>query len=245
MLSGSSTAFSEEQVSSIYPDGIQRIFWHQARNRLIIHYLRKWKAEPLLEIGAGRGIVLQALLQEGWVARGIELGQATPLIETLPILYGMNVFDMEVEEAAKYRAIALFDVIEHIPDRVNFLKEIRSKFPNMRYLYLTVPASPELWCNYDEFCKHYLRYTPSLFQQELKAAGYRIIFQRYFFHLLYWIIWLTLRVRRRRSEYFLPPKGPLSWVHKLIGWYFFWEGRLLPASWRGASIIAVAEPLSS
>ncbi len=59
------TAFSETQQFHIYPPGIERNFWHTARNRLIAYYLNRYRAEPILEIGAGTGIVVHALRQKG------------------------------------------------------------------------------------------------------------------------------------------------------------------------------------
>jgi hypothetical protein len=237
------TAFSSVQNLQVYPDGVERNFWHTARNRLLVNYLQKYRAEPLLEIGAGRGLVLAALRAAGWDAQGVELSETSPRWPDLPIWYGQDAFTLPVSTREQYRSIALFDVLEHIPERVAFLHSLRDHFPRMKYLYLTVPAAPELWSNYDEFCKHYLRYTRATLQEELLKAGYKVVFQRYFFHSLYWAIWLALRIGKKREERFTPPTGLMAWVHKAIGMAFYAEGRLLPPSWRGSSLLAVAEPL--
>lgn len=238
----SSTAFSDVEWQTLYPEGFERYFWHIARNSLISYYLHRWRAEPLLEIGAGRGPVLAALRKAGWKAYGVELAQMPPLSSDLPIRYCQDVFLLPEKERLTYKSLALFDVIEHLPERVKFLEDLRRVFPHMRYLYLTVPARPEIWSDHDEFNKHFLRYTPAKLYEELSEAGYHIVFWRYIFHALYWVIHLNLRIRRKINPQINPPRGLQMYLHSLIGKLFYWEGRLLPRTWYGSSLIAVAAP---
>ena len=113
----------------------------------------------------------------------------------------------------------------------------------MKYLYLTVPAFSELFSNYDEFNGHYLRYTMDTLAQEVQAARYQVVYQRYFFHGLYWAIRATLSTQQKRATEFHPPKGIGKVIHAVIGQYFFYEGRLLPREWRGSSLLCIARPL--
>ncbi len=242
MSAGRDTAFSEAQYLQIYPDGVEHHFWHQARGAILLRYLARYRAEPMLEIGAGRGLVLAAFRRQGWQAEGVELGIASPRWPDLPIRYGQDALALPAAERARYQAIGLFDVIEHLPDRVSFLQTLRETFPSLRYLYVTVPAPPDLWSNYDTFCGHYLRYDLPTLKEELTQAGYQVHFIRYFFHLLYWVIWGNLRFRKSRSEYVSIPRGVGRWVHWAAAQYFSLEGRLLPGRWRGTSLIAVASP---
>lgn len=238
----SSTAFSEVEWQTLYPEGFERYFWHIARNSLILHYLHRWRAEPLLEIGVGRGSVLAALRKAGWDAYGVELSQMPPLSPELPIKYNQDVFLLPEKERFTYKSLALFDVLEHLPERVKFLEELRRLFPRMHYLYLTLPARAEIWSSHDEFNKHYLRYTPEKLSEELSGAGYRLIFWRYLFHSLYWVIRFRLIMRKKIDSQVNPPQNLQIYLHKLIGKLFYWEGRLLPRSWYGSSLIAVAVP---
>ncbi|MCX7606763.1 MAG: class I SAM-dependent methyltransferase [Bacteroidia bacterium] len=237
------TAFSEEQNRNVYLDGIEKNFWHVARNQLLLCFFGRWRAEPLLEIGAGRGFVLAAFQEAGWEVEGIDLTYAEPRWPTLPISYGKDVFDTPLEYRARFRGVALFDTLEHIPDRVGFLVRLRESFPSLEHLYLTLPARQELWSNYDEYYGHYLRYTPVILSYELGQAGYRLVFCRYFFHLLYWILRLYLLLNKRRQESMNPPRGFSVFLHRVIGKFFYWEGLLLPGEWRGSSLLAVAQPI--
>lgn len=140
-------------------------------------------------------------------------------------------------------SVGLFDVIEHLPDRIAFLGQIRSSFPALRYLYLTVPSPPDVWSNYDVFYGHYLRYDISTLKSELAHAGYKVLYIRYFFHSLYWMMRAIIALNRQRKEAISVPRG-LAWLwHRGLGAFFSWESYLLPPAWRGTSLLAVAEPL--
>jgi len=203
----------------------------------------RYRAEPLLEIGAGRGLVLAAFRRRGWQAEGVELSITSPRWPDLPIRYGEDAFALPQEERARYCAVGLFDVLEHLPDRVAFLRELRSRFPALRYLYLTVPSPPDLWSNYDVFCGHYLRYDIPTLKEELTLAGYRVLEVRYFFHSLYWVMWAVLRFKGHRSEAIPAPRGLAKLWHRGLGSFFVWESALLPPTWRGTSLLAIAQPL--
>jgi hypothetical protein len=58
-------------------------------------------------------------------------------------------------------AVALFDVIEHIADDGEVLRDVRDSLSDEGYLYVTVPSSPLLWSNVDVMAGHYRRYTPT------------------------------------------------------------------------------------
>lgn len=224
-------------------DFIDVHFWYRARSRLIVHYLRRWRAEPLLEIGAGSGVVLVALRAAGYNAVGIDIADYPNTLDS-SIRYGQDAFLLPKEEQDKYASLALFDVLEHIPDRVAFLQNLRSHFVNHKYLYLTVPAREELYGADDERLGHYLRYTPQSLQRELEAAGYQILYWSYWFHLLYWVLWMRVRRGMARGPATAPPPNtPRRWFHKLLGEYFYWEGCFLPAKWRGTSLFCVAQPV--
>lgn len=237
------TAFRSDQNSQAYPDGIEHNFWHIARNRILLHYFGRHRREPLLEIGAGRGIVLAGLRKAGWEAYGVDLTIVDPCEPGLPIRYGQDAFTLPETERIAYRSVALLDVLEHLTQRVEFLQRLRIAFPFIERLYITVPASPVLWSNYDEFYGHCLRYTQDILRYELESAGYQVLFMRYFFHSLWWAIRIQLILNKKRPEQFTPPTGIKQLAHRVLGHAFYWEGRLLPGSWRGSSLLAIAKPV--
>lgn len=225
-------------------DFIDVHFWYSARSRLIAHYLRCWRAEPILEIGAGSGVVLVALRAAGYAASGIDIAHYPNTLDP-SIRYGQDALFLPEAERKRYQALALFDVLEHISDRVAFLEQLRTYFVNQKYLYLTVPARTELYGLDDERLGHFLRYMPEQLQNELEAAGYRVLYWRYWFHLLYWPLWMKVKQKKVRGPAVAPAsKSPRRLLHRGLATYFYWEARLLPATWRGTSLFCVAQPNS-
>jgi len=212
-------------------DFIDVHFWYKARSQLIVHYLRRWRAEPILEVGAGSGVVLVALRAAGFEVSGIDIASYPNTLDP-SIRYGQDAFALPEVERQKYQAIALFDVLEHIPERVAFLAQLRTYFENQKYLYLTVPARKELYGLDDERLGHYLRYTPEQLRSELEAAGYELLYWRYWFHLLYWPLRRKVRQGKARGAAEAPPtRSPRRLFHKWLATYCYWEGRLFPATW--------------
>ena len=64
------------------------------------------------------------------------------------------------------------DVIEHVPDDVEFLSDLCQRFLSRGgQLLCTVPAWPSLFSNHDVALKHFRRYTPTMGIKTLTAAG--------------------------------------------------------------------------
>ena len=163
MASKPETAFDHEQFDTIYPEGVERHYWNRCRNQVIAEHLRRIRAEgPLLEVGCGKGLVVHALRNAGFAITGVELAAVRPILEAAPyVRTATDARQLEVAQRNEVRTILLLDVIEHLEDPVAFLAELRSHFPALRHLLLTVPARQELFSNYDEFNGHFRRYDPA------------------------------------------------------------------------------------
>lgn len=244
MSGGTDTAFDALQFSSIYPDGVERHYWNRCRNRVILDAVRPISNDgPILEVGCGKGLVVSFLRNHGCDVRGVELANVTPLPGLDPYVQtGRNALDLRAGEREQIRTILLLDVIEHIEEPVSFLRQLRSGFPALRNLVITVPACQELFSNFDVFNGHFRRYDLALLRSHAKLADARLTKAGYFFHALYPAARVQLRFAKQRSLKFnVPAVGPSSWLHALLGHACYWEHKLLPASWKGSSIIARAE----
>jgi 2-polyprenyl-3-methyl-5-hydroxy-6-metoxy-1,4-benzoquinol methylase len=69
------SGFSSELFEKIYPDGVENSFWSWARNHIILRIIKKYRAEPILDIGAGRGVVTCFLHKAGLKIDGVEIGK--------------------------------------------------------------------------------------------------------------------------------------------------------------------------
>lgn len=91
--------------------------------------------------------------------------------------------------AARFRsgvlpAAGLFDVLEHVNDAPDFLRELHLCLVPGGRLYATAPSYSWLWSDDDVAADHFHRYTQAQFRRELKSTGFQPIYSSYFFSLL-------------------------------------------------------------
>lgn len=240
-----STAFDSDHLQDAYPPGIERSWWHVARNRVIARAFARHigKEERVLEVGCGTGIVTNALRARGWNVTGVDLaGQADAGRPDSHLLLGADALTLPRTLRDGFTVLALFDVIEHIADAPAFLRALLAAYPNTRQVVVTVPARTELWTTFDDHYGHFRRYDRPTLRSEIEKTGLRIDHLAYFFHALHPVILLNNLVRgRERDTRFQAPKGSLSIaLNTWIGHAFALEARLLPGPLIGSSIIAVA-----
>lgn len=239
------TEFDGDQFIEAYPPGIERSWWHVARNRVIAdalaaHLPRSTKA---LEVGCGTGIVTAYLRARKWDVTGIDLG--SPMSGVLAadhLLLGQDATTLPQDLRDTFTSLLLFDVIEHVPDAPAFLRELLAAFPNARYVVITVPARKELWTSFDDHFGHFRRYDRPMLAKEFDQAGLAMDHLAYFFHGLFPAILVNNLLRgRRRSVRFVPPApGFRSTINSFLGSLFALEARILPKALAGSSLIAVA-----
>lgn len=138
---------------------------------------------PLFDVGGGNGVVSATIDARGWPVVLVEPGEAG-------IANGLarglrNVVQARFEDAAfeagVLPAVGLFDVIEHIPDDVAFLKEVGSKLAADGVVYATVPAYGWLWSIDDQEAGHFRRYSKRGAASVFQEAGFDIVYTTYLF----------------------------------------------------------------
>lgn len=235
--------FRAEQFHSNVPDGMGDHYWHQARNRIIERRLAKMDGSRdglLLEIGCGRGIVVEFLRRRGWRIVGAELGSPEPIsAEVAPHLHlGTDALALPAALRSEVRAVLLLDVLEHLDDPAGFLTAIVGAYPAMGRLLITVPARQELFSNYDEFYGHRLRFDEAALARLVAAAGLSLECQGYFFHALYAPARLLSALGRPRATVVHAPAGAVRLAHRVLGAALAAEERLIPSALRGTSLWA-------
>jgi SAM-dependent methyltransferase len=136
------------------------------------------KGAVVLDFGCGTGRFLEKLQREGYRPAGIDPAPAT--IEALR----MRGFDVSVGEVPGVEwdgpepaSVVMFEVLEHLPDPVSALREIREKFPSA-FFGGSVPSPYRAGLERgirgrsDYPPNHYLRWTPDSLQFALGRAGY-------------------------------------------------------------------------
>jgi len=238
------TAYDSDQFADNYPDGIERHYWNVCRNRLVAGLLDAHaRGASVLEIGCGRGVVVDYLRGGGTDAWGCDLGAAPPLSDRVaPFLFlERDAFALDEEVRGSAQVLLLLDVLEHIEEPVSFLTRCASAFESAHTLIITLPARSELWSNYDDRFGHFRRYDPASVSALLEVAGIEAIDTGYFFHALYAPMRIVSMLGRDRRTQVVAPSGRLSVaLHRTLGRLFAAEARLAPRWLPGSSIYAVA-----
>ena len=236
-----STAFTEEQYAQPAPDGCQDNFWHQARNRIVWSKLTTvlGRNDKVLDIGCGRGVVVQFLRNMGVDCEGVDIGSPTPVSRGVAphLRLGISAFDLPSAIREGCGAILLLDVLEHLPAPSNFLRESERWFPNIKSVLVTVPARMELWSNYDSYYGHCRRYSLHDIAGVAEGTNLRLESGGYFFHSLYAGALLLRLLGRDRSTRVPAPAVPMA--HRAVGNLLAWEEAVTPSFVPGASLYAL------
>lgn len=234
------SAFQEHQFDAIYPPGVERHYWNVARNVIIAEQLRKVEPGQVLEVGCGKGLVVAYLRERGFDVVGVDLAKVGVLPEVEEhVLTGVDLFDLDPTRFTNTKTVLLLDVIEHLEDPTAFVERIRTFIPSVKNFIFTVPARQELFSNYDEFNRHYRRYDARTLRAHVDPQEARVWRASYFFHLLYPAAWMQLRLKgARETRYNVPKTGFAKFLHNMLGHFFILDHKVLPAKWKGTSLIA-------
>lgn len=237
------TEFDLTEFDLVYPPGIENHYWSVARSAIICREIRRhrWTDLKWIEVGCGRGIVLQALRHAGVDVVGAELAAVPPPEELMAHVFcGQDAGELPEQVRNTFGGVMLLDVIEHIANPVEFLTGLLNRLPNVRAALITVPAHQELWSNYDEFYGHHRRYDRSTLAETVSASGLRPVRLSHFFHALYPPARLLVRAGGHRPVKVSAPSGLWKPLHALLGAAFVVESVVLPDHWPGTSLMCAA-----
>jgi SAM-dependent methyltransferase len=100
-------------------------------------------------------------------------------------------------------AVVSANVLEHVPDDVEALAEVRRVLAPGGRAAFVVPAGPGLYDYYDSFLRHARRYRRGELARKGRQVGLDVVEERFigsFIHPAFWIVKKTNRVRYRRAS---------------------------------------------
>ncbi len=153
-------------------------WWYRGRRAIIAAELQRLPIRPparVLDAGCGSGRTLLELQRYGEVC-GIELDQQAAAFAARRGSFDVRVGRLELMPwaDASFDLITCLDVIEHTPDDVVTLRELRRVSKPGGWLLLTVPAYQSLWSRHDEANHHYRRYSRSTLRAAATSAGWAV-----------------------------------------------------------------------
>ena len=142
--------YNEEYVDDLYEyyqkykgKSREELFSEQTKlsYRKVLNFISQHTSgRSILDVGCGKGDFVHTALSDGWNIQGIEL--ARPAVE-IAQSFGLPVnqldFFSEVIKPASYDVVTMFEVLEHLPDPVSFLRRAQNVVRPGGLVYLTTP----------------------------------------------------------------------------------------------------------
>ena len=201
-------------------------WWFVARRNLATHLIKSLKISSpiILDVGTGTGSNLLSFSKLG-ESHGVDI--ASQAIEFCKKRGIKNVVQCSAEKMAypdkTFDVITCLDLLEHIPNPVETLSEMRRVLKDNGSIVIMVPAFRILWSQHDEALCHLRRYEKDSLLQDIHEAGLKAQNLGYFFCISFFIV-APIRIMRRffisraqphSDTTTLPPK-PLNWMLKSL-----------------------------
>jgi len=144
----------------------------------------EWRAQKgrALDIGCGRGLVLEQLRARGWAVAGMDWNaeNARAVAERLEIPVAAGPDGLDSLEAQSFDAISMFHVLEHEQQPLELLRRAHRLLKPRGRLLVGVPNLASTarrlfgrhWTGYD-FARHRQVFSPQSLQSALRACGFR------------------------------------------------------------------------
>ncbi len=210
-------------------------------NRWMADEVRPHIGNRVLEIGAGIGnITVWLLPRDLWMASDINpnylhylrnLAAAKPYLAVQKADLG-NAGDFAAW-SGRFDTVLCLNVLEHVEDPLQALRNMRSTLAPGGSLVLYVPQGQGLYSSLDEVLGHRCRYDLAMLQRELAATGLELVSWRHFNRAAIVGWWWNGKVLRRRSFSRVQLK-----LFDLAVPLLRRVDRFLP--WRGLGLVAVA-----
>ncbi|HUG12612.1 MAG TPA: class I SAM-dependent methyltransferase [Opitutaceae bacterium] len=143
---------------------------------------------------------------------------------------------------ASFEIVTALDVLEHIPDDVSAVREIRRVLAPGGVFLATVPALMALWSDWDEALHHQRRYSRRGLVGLFPPGEWEVLHANYTNVLVFPLVWAIRKGRRLfgrrggRSEDAIPARP----INAVLKWLFVATGKLrLPFPF-GVSLLIVA-----
>jgi SAM-dependent methyltransferase len=174
-------------------------FWYRGRHKLLLNVLEKeisryfGKANVLraVDLGGGCGGWLEYIhTHDACMFQELALGDssiralslAEPVVGSFATRYQIDLLDLPWSE--EWDVVFLLDVLEHIPDHQEVLRQVRRSLRPGGLLFVTTPALKLFWTYNDELAQHQRRYDRQDFYGLGKNTDLELLRTEYFMFFL-------------------------------------------------------------
>jgi 2-polyprenyl-3-methyl-5-hydroxy-6-metoxy-1,4-benzoquinol methylase len=185
----------------------ENYWWFKSRRNFILQLLDKHnigKGDRILEIGCSGGPLIKNLESKGFsFVTGIDVSEKAITVAKSRGLSNVHVMDGANLDYPNefFEVVIASDILEHIKEDKNALKEWTRVLKPNGLLLLFVPAHKFLWSTHDELNNHYRRYTKKELLYLMKGCNFKVKNTSYWnFALFFPITILRLLQRLQRKS---------------------------------------------
>ncbi|WP_165064796.1 class I SAM-dependent methyltransferase [Paludisphaera rhizosphaerae] len=235
-------------------------FWYRGRHRFLLDAVRRHIETParIVDLGGGCGGWVDYLAgRSGFPIEELALADSSQVALDLaadalpPQVARLRVDLLNLPWTNRWTSAFLLDVIEHIPDHHEALRQVYHALKPGGTLFITVPALRQFWSWNDDFARHQRRYHRREMIELGIECGYEVVDVRYFMFLLSPILLLSRALTGRKIDKATEEERrelatkmhavPAAPINELLSAAFGLEtplGRLVRFPW-GTSLLAV------
>lgn len=176
-------------------------WYYASKAKAMMRMIGNKEPKKILDIGAGSGFFSRYILShtsssEAWC---VDIG------------YKSDSDNIENGKSVHYRCsvnsidadlVLLMDVLEHVDDDIELLKDYVSKVPSGSHFLISVPAFQFLWSGHDEFLEHKRRYTLKQLDAVVQSAGLKVKSQAYYFGMVFPVAVLVRLKQKLQNKIF-------------------------------------------
>jgi hypothetical protein len=222
-------------------------WYYKSKFKALLDILKPVALTDILDVGAGSGIFSKMMIRAGKCERAICVDPAYPCDRT-ELYYGHSIRFVRSIDRVDQSLVLMMDVLEHSEDDVSLVRHYIESMPPGRKVLITVPAFDFLWSGHDVFLGHQRRYSLFSIENCLQTAGLTILRSRFFFGVLFPVVFFMRLASRRQSghgihgarsalrQYPPPINRALTYIHDCERVILFPFNRLA-----GLSIFCLAE----
>lgn len=164
--------------------GIVDHWYYQSKAAATLKLMESYDPRVILDVGAGSGFFSRYMLRhtsagEAWCVDVCYPGSSDSVEEGKPVHYRKEVDFVNAD------LVLMMDVLEHIEDDAEFLKNYVAKVPQGARFLISVPAFQFLWSGHDVFLEHKRRYTLPQLEALVSKTGLVIEKSNYYFGFVF------------------------------------------------------------
>ena len=165
-------------MSKITYDGYELEYFDSAYNfrKYQIQLIKKYLQKNLAEVGPGKGGLVG--YYKKYVKKILLIEPDRNLYKILKKKFKNKKIKIKNSKISninkKFETIVYFDVLEHIKNDLNEVKEAKKKLHKKGYLIISVPAHQYFYSSFDKSVGHFKRYSQIDFKKIEKKTGLKI-----------------------------------------------------------------------